>query len=238
MSSPKLVVAPDASAVCHALADHIERAARAAIAARGQFRIALSGGSSPRELYELLASPERAARIAWQDWRVFFSDERAVPPDDARSNFRMASAAWLSKVDLPEFAVHRMRGELPAELAAELYESELGDLPLDFVLLGLGEDGHTASLFPGDAALDETVRRVVAGRAPVEPTRRVTLTLRALSEAREIAFLVIGEGKRARVAQVIEELASGRAELVAARVRAAEALLFYLDQAAAGAATS
>jgi 6-phosphogluconolactonase len=230
---PELVVSPDAESASIALADRVEQSAERAIADRGEFRIALSGGSTPRRLYELLA--ERAERIDWEHWRVFFGDERAVPPDDLRSNFRMAREALLSKVALPEFAVHRIRGELPAARAAELYESELGEAPLDFVLLGMGGDGHTASLFPGDSALDETEHRVVPATAPVEPKQRITLTLRALCEAREAAFLVIGADKNARVAEVLAALESDATTPVAARVRPRQKLWFHLDPDAASA---
>jgi 6-phosphogluconolactonase len=233
LTRPELVVCSDAESGCQKLADHVEQAARRAIGQRGQFRIALAGGSTPRRLYELLA--ERAESIDWEHWRVFFGDERAVPPDDLKSNFRMAHEALLSKVPLAEFGVHRMRGELPPERAAELYESELGDAPLDLVLLGMGDDGHTASLFPGDSALEETVRRVVPGNAPVEPRQRITLTLRALSEAREVVFLVSGASKSSRVAQVLAEIESGQPGVVAARVRPREKLWFYLDRDAASA---
>jgi 6-phosphogluconolactonase len=197
----------DAEAVAREGAQRIAAAAARAVAERGRFTIALSGGSTPRRLYELLADPAGPFResVPWERVHVFFDDERHVPPDHPDSNYRMARMALLARV--PAGSVHRMRGERrEARTAAEEYEAELGsffgaspgiDLPprLDLVLLGLGADGHTASLFPGSAALGEGSRWVVAPFVERLGVFRITLTLPVLNRAREVLFLVSGAAK-------------------------------------------
>jgi 6-phosphogluconolactonase len=226
---------PDADAVAAAAAEHLAEAARRASAERGRFRVALSGGSTPRLLYQRLATPELGAAIDWQRWEIYFSDERSVAPDDPHSNYRMAHEAWFSRVALPAANVHRMRGELSSAEAAALYEAELGAQPLDLVLLGMGEDGHTASLFPGTPALAEHERRVIPATSPVPPHGRVSLTLRALNEARTVLFLVTGASKSRRLVQVLAERTEPSTvdSLPASRVRSASgAVHFYVDGAA------
>jgi len=181
----ELVVCSDAEGAARAAAERLVEAARAGGA------IALSGGSTPRRSFELAAQlePNWAKASAW------WGDERCVPPHDARSNYRLAREALLDRLARPP-EMHRIRGELPAEEAAAAYEDELGDLRLDLALMGLGPDGHTASLFPGAPTLDERVRRVLAAKPGLEPwVDRVTLTLPALSASREVLFLVTGEAK-------------------------------------------
>ena len=182
--------------------------------------VALAGGTTPRPFYERLATVD----YRWAQTEVFFGDERCVPPDDPASNFRMANEALLSKVPA---RVHRMVGET---CDAEGYEAELksvfGDaLPVfDLVLLGLGEDGHTASLFPGDAALGESERWVVCVERP--DFRRLTLTLQVLSAARTVIFLVTGESRREPMRRLMEG-----DDIPAARV-AAEKVVILADEAA------
>lgn len=178
-----------------ALAEVLTSAA-AAIARDGTFHLALAGGSTPRALYAALAGSE----AEFARWVLYFGDERCVPPDDARSNYAMARGAWLGVSPHAPTRVHRMRGEDPPERAALAYErglrAALGEPPrLDLVLLGLGTDGHTASLFPGSPALAERERLVVTAEAPVTPVRRLTLTLPALHAARALLFLVQGSDK-------------------------------------------
>jgi len=228
----------DADTLAAAAADDLAESARRACAERGRFRVALAGGNTPRLLYTRLASPELGAGIDWRRWHVFFGDERGVPPDHAASNYRMAAEALLSRVPLPEANVHRIRGELSAETAALEYEAELGDVPLDVVLLGMGDDGHTASLFPGTSALDERQRRVVPVTSPAAPHQRISLTFRALNEARRAVFLVTGAGKAERLTQVLAQRADGAADpatlLPSARVRPHTGIVdFYADHAAA-----
>lgn len=208
---------PDANSLAHAAATHIMALAEAAIAAHDHFSIALSGGSTPRATYERLALYTRLGAqgevpltLDWGRVHVFWGDERCVPPDDAASNYRLAHDAWLEHTPIPPGNVHRIRGELDPERAADEYEAELraffGPTPrFDLILLGLGEDGHTASLFPGTAALHETARWVVAHCvAGVPQPWRVTLTPPALNAAANVIFLVAGAGKAARLKQVLQ----------------------------------
>jgi 6-phosphogluconolactonase len=211
------------------LVQRLARTAEAAIVARGQFRVALAGGSSPRPAYEMLAADRS---IDWSKWHIFFSDERCVPPHDPRSNYRMVEEALLSRIGIVTAKVHRMQGELDPNEAAEAYEAELGHEPLDVALLGIGDDGHTASLFPGTPVLEERSRLVAPSMAPVEPKQRLTLTFRAIDEARCAWFVVSGEGKAAVLAEVIVERERARPRLPAARV-AAQSVEFYVDSAAA-----
>jgi 6-phosphogluconolactonase len=225
---------PDPPAVAAAAADAVAECARRACAERGRFRIALSGGSTPRLLYERLALPELGAGIDWRRWHVFFSDERCVSPERSESNYRTAREALFDRVPLPEANVHRMLGELEPEVAAAAYEGELGSEPLDLVLLGMGEDGHTASLFPGSSALEERERRVVPGRAPVPPFDRVSFTFRTIAEARRVKFLITGGGKADMLGRVLAQRGGEQPLLPAARVRLeASAVDFYVDDAAA-----
>jgi 6-phosphogluconolactonase len=170
--------------------------AQQAIAARGAFRIVLAGGGTPRNVYAAL----RNADTAWESWHVYFGDERCVPPADAGRNDRMAAEALLDHVPVPAAQVHGIPAELGAEAAAAAYGRILGGVDLfDLVLLGLGEDGHTASLFPGrDPGASASAPDVLAVHdAPKPPPDRVSLSARRLSRAREVLFLVTGAGKRA-----------------------------------------
>ena len=163
-------------------------AQRLAAAARKGGHVVLTGGSTPRIAYELAAGLE----TDWTGVQLWWGDERCVPADDDRSNYGMAKQALLDHVAVG--AVHRMRGELGRDRGAELYEQELGDLEcFDLVLLGLGPDGHVASLYPEQPTLDETERRVIGAEAKLEPyVDRITLTLPMLRRAREALFLVTG----------------------------------------------
>ena len=159
--------------------------------------VALSGGSTPRPAYEA------AARLApdWSRVEVWWADERCVPPDDPQSNYRLARVSLLDRLTTGAAAVHRVQGELSPEEAADGYEAELQAVVFDFVLLGIGPDGHTASLFPNDPAVDELRRRAVAvRRADVD---RVTLTIPVLNAAKTIVFLISGEEKAPAVARAL-----------------------------------
>ncbi len=187
----------------------VERARRA-IDGSGRFAVALAGGSTPQRAYELLADAHRDD-VDWDGVHVFFGDERGVPPDHEDSNYRMANEALLSRV--PVGSVHRMRGELPPPEAAADYERELrgffgGPPVFDLVLLGIGEDGHTASLFPRTPALDVTDKLAAANPVEKLGTTRITLTAPAINAAREVAFLVAGEEK----AQPLKEILEGDAD--------------------------
>lgn len=239
---PSLRQLPDAEAVARAAADEVVGAAARAVAARGWFSLALAGGATPRRLYALLADPRAPfrARVPWGLTHVFFGDERPVPPGHPESNYRMAKEALLDHV--PVASVHRIHGEEAG--AGEAYERELrsffgvpaGGAPprLDLVLLGLGADGHTASLFPGSAALGETSRWVVDTLVDRLGTRRTTLTLPVLNSALAIVFLVSGAEKAPALRRVLGP-ADGEDRSPAARVRPERGSVLWLaDRAAAG----
>ena len=203
----------DAEAVAQGAAEWIAELARLSVAERGRFGVALAGGSTPRRIYEILAGGEGPGR--WIDWpkvHVFFGDERTVPPDHPDSNFRMAHEALLSRVALPPENVHRMIGEGDAVANARLYEDELrsffgddADWPaFDLVMLGMGDDGHTASLFPATTALEERRAWVVSNWVEKFNTFRITLTAPAINHAARVLFTVTGAGKAARLKEVVE----------------------------------
>jgi 6-phosphogluconolactonase len=202
----------DLDALSHAAADELGAIARAAIAKRGSCSIALSGGSTPKHLFGLLAQAGRGA-LPWDHIELWWGDERAVPPDHPDSNYGMARAALIEPLGLDPAHVHRIAGELDPAAAARAYEDELvaalgAPASFDLVLLGMGPDGHTASLFPGSPALDETQRWVVANlvTSPLVhgTATRITLTAPAINAARHVRFLVTGADKAASLAQVLE----------------------------------
>jgi 6-phosphogluconolactonase len=225
--------APDVPAVLELTARFMANTIIRSVASSGACRLALAGGSTPRGAYERLAVRDLSEEIEWRKVTVFFGDERRVPPDDPSSNYRMAKEALLDRVSIPAENVHRIEGELPAAAAAERYSVALGTSPLDFVLLGMGEDGHVASLFPGSAELD-SVASVLPASAPVPPHERVTLGLGAINRARTVALLVTGSGKASRVRDVFAERRDGCRTLPAARVSPTNGdLHWFLDDAAA-----
>ena len=202
-------------------ADFILQQAHKAIAERNEFRIALSGGNTPRPVYARLAAI--AYDLPWDLVRITFEDERCVPPDDKESNFRMAWETLLAPAAVPEKSILRMRGEIDPQVAAQEYQEQLDHMagkrgePIythDLILLGLGDDGHTASLFPGTAALEETTRRVVANFVPRLNAWRLTFTFPLINRARHILFLV----GAAKDPKLIERVLQGDRELPAARV--------------------
>jgi 6-phosphogluconolactonase len=208
----EIIVQADPASVARAAAERIVALSSAAIASRGQFSVALAGGTSPGATYALLARGEFAARVDWTRVHVFWGDERCVPPHDPGSNFRLADESLLSHVPIPAANLHRVRGELEPQAAAEAYAAELraffgAPWPcFDLVLLGMGNDGHTASLFPGSVALQETGQAVVAMTAHYQdrPACRVTLTPRAINGSRHVVFLVTGAAKAGTLQAVLE----------------------------------
>jgi 6-phosphogluconolactonase len=201
-------VLSDPLALVRAAIDQFVHRAQGAIQARGRFSVALAGGSTPEPVYAGLAQPEIQTELAWKDIHFFFGDERYVLPDHPDSNFRMVHEALFSKVAVPEINVHRVRTELNAGLAAFDYETRLKAFFLspwprfDLVLLGMGSDGHTASLFPYSSALNETCRWFVAHQLPSQSFWRLTLTKNAINAARQIVVLVSGESKAHMLAEV------------------------------------
>lgn len=194
----------------HAAADLFVTCHNEAMQARGRFSVALSGGSTPKALYALLATEAFSAQIDWAHTFIFWGDERCVPPDDADSNYRMARESLLDHVSVPPDHIYRMRGELDPEQAAGEYEGFLKvffkgeNTRFDLLLLGMGDDGHTASLFPRTAALKEKERFVVANYLEMKNIWRITLTTRAINAAANIAFLVSGAAKSDRLRDVLK----------------------------------
>lgn len=218
-----LSVLPHRDDLMHAAAERIAQLAERAIAARGRFDWALAGGKTPEQLYALLAQPPYApspagtpGRIDWARVHFFWSDERCVPPEHADSNYRMARQSLLDRVRPPEAHVHRMRGEEPPLLEASRYERELGASAsggapprLDLILLGMGADGHTASLFPGEPTLGERTHWVAAGRPNASGVARLTFTLPLINAARAVLFLVAGRDKARTLATVMGRAGGG-----------------------------
>jgi 6-phosphogluconolactonase len=231
----------DLAEVSERAAELLIGVAREAASERGQFALALSGGSTPKALYQILASEEKAARIPWHETHVFWSDERCVPPSDVESNYRMAHETLLAHTPVPPEQIHRMRGEDEPARAAESYEEELrnyfgDDEPrFSLILLGMGEDGHTASLFPHSPALAETNLTVAANYVKQLDSHRLTLTLRTLNAAATIIFLVSGEAKAAALAAVFDESnANEDGSLPASMVRPVRGeVIWVVDEAAA-----
>lgn len=218
-------VLPDATAVAVATADRVVASATAAIEERGIFRVALSGGGTPKQVYPLLLEPQRRNAVDWGRVEFFWGDERSVPPDHPESNFGVAYGMLISQLPgVRSDRIHRMQAEAPdIDAAAMSYESELrlafgarGDTPpaFDLIWLGMGPDGHTASLFPGTAALDEMHRWVVGNWVPQHDTWRMTFTYPLLAAARDVIVVVTGADKADR----IRAIRAGRSGLPAERV--------------------
>src|SRR6266487_5410161 len=202
-------------------ADFIIDQARKAIDARNEFRIALSGGNTPRPVYARLATVARD--LPWELVRITFGDERCVPPDDPQSNFKMARETLFVPAAVPEKSILRMRGEIDSQIAAQEYENSLDVLAAlrgeptyrhDLILLGLGEDGHTASLFPGTAGIEEMTRRVIANFVPTFNSWRLTFTFPLINHARHICFLVDATKHK----DIIERVIDGDPSFPASRV--------------------
>ncbi len=237
-------VAADAAALAARAADHFVEQAERAVASRGRARIAISGGSTPKATFALLADPARPwrARMPWDRIELFWVDERCVPPEDAESNYRMTREALLEHVPLDPRQIHRMEGELEPEVAAARYESELrnsfrlegAETPrFDLIALGMGPDGHTASLFPYTEAIHEMGRLVTANHVPQKDTWRITLTWPVINQASSVFFLIGGADK----AQVLKEVLTGPRDperLPSQLIRPASGILMMiLDRTAA-----
>jgi 6-phosphogluconolactonase len=223
------------------LARHVaEWMTAAALAAKGPFRVALSGGSTPKVLYELLASAEFRGRFPWQLVSWYWGDERLVPPDHPENNYRMAREAMLARAPVPPENIHPVPTDGTPEDAAHRYERTLQDAydgttldparPLfDLTLLGVGPDGHTASLLPAEPVLEER-KRWVAVVAHGRPEIRITLTYPVIESSRRVAFLVAGREK----ASILRAIRAGDSQVPAARVRLVGELFWFVDRAAAG----
>jgi 6-phosphogluconolactonase len=207
---------PTPAAVAQAAAQLFADSANAAVQARGRARIAISGGTTPKAMFSLLADPTQPflKQVPWDKLDLYWVDERCVPPTDTESNYRMTNEALLSKVPLDPKRIHRMEGELDPEAAAARYESAIrnsfrlegAETPtFDLILLGMGDDGHTASLFPHTEAINNLTNLVTANHVPQKDTWRITLTWPVINQGREVAFLIEGMAK----AQVLHDVLLG-----------------------------
>lgn len=212
MAEPKLIILNDAQELYVRAAEEVAHITGEAICTHGEFTFCLSGGSTPAATYDLLATRFRLS-VDWKEVQFFWGDERCVPPDNAESNYAMANRTMLSKLALRPDQVHRMRGEDPPPAATTAYEDELrkrfgladGEFPrFDLIMLGLGDNRHTASLFPGDPAIHETQRMVVAVEVSAEPPKRLSFTPPVINNAQRVMFLVSGQGKAAAVKDILE----------------------------------
>jgi 6-phosphogluconolactonase len=242
----RLEILKDADGVVHRAAEIFVEVAAVAHSQRSGWTVALAGGTTQAALYRLLASSAYRDRVGWEAISFFFGDERAVPPDHPESNFRMANDALFRPLRLHNRQFHRMQGEMhDLAKAAELYEEDLrkafnGELPrFDLILLGMGPDGHTASLFPGSQTLLECRRWVIPVLgAPKPPPSRLTLTLPVFNAGRKIVFTVAGQNKAAALQEVLHGAASPH-DFPAKMIRpGADRLLWIVDQAAASRLTS
>lgn len=227
---------PGVEQLVQAVAEKIVSLASAAIVARGKFSFALSGGKTPPPLYRLLATEPFARRINWEHVHVFWSDERCVPPDHPDSNYRMARETLLDHVPLPSGNIYRMRGELEPAAAATDYEQTLRlffdqQPTFDLHLLGIGPDGHTASLYPGTVALTEEKRWVVANHVEKLNAWRITMSPPALNAAASVIFMVSGQNK----AEALREVLEGTADPVQypAKMIQPQTALWMVDEQAA-----
>jgi 6-phosphogluconolactonase len=209
----KYYVEPDPAALARRAACHFVEMVSEAAEANGRARVAVSGGSTPKAAFQLLADPDQKyrKRLPWEALELFWVDERTVPPDHPESNYRMTKESLLDYVPLQPAQIHRMEGELEPEVAAARYESELrnsfrlegAETPrFDLISLGMGDDGHTASLFPHTAAIHEMGRLVTANQVPQKDTWRITLTWPVINQARSVFFLIAGADKAERVHEV------------------------------------
>lgn len=261
MKSPVIKVFPDLEAVSRHTASILINLSTKCIAEHGRFAVAIPGGSTPKKLYDLLASEEYKNKIDWSRVHFFWTDERCVTKEDKESNFRLAFDLVLSKIPIPPENIHRIKGELPPEDGAQDYENNLkiffgkSGLPVfDLIILGMGEDGHTASLFPDSDALKEIERVAVAVYYEIPPYQRgikgvviplkksaiprITLTLPVLNNASQIIFLVSGKSKAVVMKKILGD-GAGKKHYPAGLVKPVHGnLLWLIDKEAAGGITT
>ena len=206
---PDIRIFQDTTALAASAAEVFINLAEQSILVQGRFSVALSGGSTPKLLYQMLANPDNQERLAWDQIHLFFGDERNVPPDHADSNYLMVSETLLDKIFIPVGNIHRVPVELDVQQAAQSYEMSLrqyfeGDWPrFDLILLGMGADGHTASLFPNSSGLEEETRWFIPNFAQEPGLWRLTLTKHAINNAKNIFLLVSGESKAVMIKEVL-----------------------------------
>ena len=241
---PDIRIRRDSQAWAQAAAEFVLEVGEEAVRTNGRFLIALSGGTTPETLYRALTSPAFADRFDWSRTTFFFSDERCVPSDDPRSNYALAKNVLFTPLNIMPSQVYRMAGESSdSQAAAFEYEQQLrlatktslsAQPSLDLVLLGLGEDGHTASLFPGASILRDRQRVIAATQSPKDPPNRMTMTLAAINRASVILFLVAGASKSGVVRAILDPRTEAERQLPASLVSPEGGrLIWFLDQAAA-----
>jgi 6-phosphogluconolactonase len=245
MSESQIRIFDSAEELARTAAEWFVTLTREALAGSDRFAVALAGGSTPKRLYQLLAEPPCREQIDWSKLEIFWSDERAVPPDHPESNYKMAWDSLLSRVPVDSSRVHRLQGEATdADLAAIAYQQEIAEAlgvsaggpppPFDLMLLGIGEDGHTASLFPYTSAIEERNRWVVANHVAQRQMHRLTMTLPILNRARNIVFLVAGASKAGVLTEILEG-PSDPQRLPSQAVQPTDGQLYWwLDRQAAG----
>ncbi len=238
---PSLSIQPTGAILVEKVAARIIELAKHAVETKGNFSIALSGGSTPKTLYAYLANDDNRDLIPWDKVHIFFGDERAVAPDDPLANYRMVREAMLDRVPIPAENVHRMKGESgDLEEAAAEYQKQMEKFaPLDLVLLGMGHDGHTASLFPNSPVLTETKKLCAATPvASLEPhVRRLTITFPSINTARRVWVLLTGAGKAEAVEQVYREIEDGDLHMDDTPIQGVQPrgkYIWWLDAGAAG----
>jgi len=240
----EICIFPDPGKVSEAAAEKIAGIAREAVSKKGRFSMALSGGQTPRLLYRCLAT-QYSDKMPWPDIHIFWGDERCVPKQDDDSNYNLAHQTFLSKVALPPQNIHRIQAEKTnLEDVTRTYEDILRrfftasegepEITFDLTLLGLGKDGHIASLFPSNPALEEKNRWVIDVDAPppVSPAKRITLTYPVINRSKTVFFLVTGADKREVVRSIFQDLEKAKRMYPAAKVSARDKITWYLDQRA------
>jgi len=240
MPRTQIIIAADADDLACRAAELFKNAARAYVDQKGRFVAALSGGSTPRGMYRLLASPPALTEVPWEHTHLFWVDERCVAPSDPESNLGTAWRDLLRYLSLPPENIHIVRGDFPPEEAADEYQMELtwffqlgeGEFPIfDLIFLGMGKDGHTASLFPGQSGLHEESRLAMAVKGGTPDVYRTTLTFPVLNRARRIVFLVAGMDKAETVKALLE---GAQPDLPAAKIKPLQGeVIWLLDQEAA-----
>jgi 6-phosphogluconolactonase len=227
-----LTIAGDDRALAERAAERFVLLAQDAVRTRGSALICLTGGTTPKQMYTLLATESWQKRVSWERVHVYWTDERHVPPDHQDSNYGMAWDALVMRVPIPPSHVHRIRGELPPDEAARLYEHEVPD-QFDLTLLGVGEDAHIASLFPGSSLLTEERRRAAAAWAPHLKAYRISLTPPALLGSKHVVVLVAGAAKARAVAAAFDKAVNVERYPVHLLREAGDRVEWFIDRAAA-----
>jgi 6-phosphogluconolactonase len=243
INAGNLRISEDVDALCVSVVKRIIECANTAIGHNGLFHFALAGGSTPKVVFERLASPEFSAQIDWQKTHIWFGDERCVPAQHSDSNYRMANLALLSVVAIPEENIHRIPGEQKPEQAVQYYRDELNQyitgsdqgIPVfDLMLQGLGPDGHTASLFPGTPALEVDDQSVTAVYVEKMDSWRVSVTFPVLNAANNLLFLVAGEGKAEIISDLFYHTDQTRQLYPVEMLDSTGSIEWFLDEAATG----